>query len=92
MKTFIKAKLKKSDDPTNINKYRLAVNITEYNIILKLIFQRIIISKFLKCMILIRANSSGKTSDVEYDASNDGGSNQSFDGLDPQPRYVGKLV
>jgi len=33
-----------------------------------------------------RASSSGKTSDVEYDASNDGGSNQSFDGLDPQPR------
>ncbi len=43
-------------------------------------------------MTLIRASSSGKTSDVEYDASNDGGSNQSFDGLDPQPRYVGQLV
>lgn len=34
-----------------------------------------------------RAASSGKTSDVENDASNDGGSNQSFDGLEVlQPR------
>ena len=31
MITFIKAKLKKSDDQTNINKYRVAANITEYH-------------------------------------------------------------
>ena len=33
MTTFIKAKLKKSDDQTNIDKYRVAANITEYHII-----------------------------------------------------------
>ncbi len=32
MTTSIKAKLKKSDDQTNIVKYRIAVNITEYHI------------------------------------------------------------
>jgi hypothetical protein len=32
------------------------------------------------------SSSGGKTSDLEYDVSNDGGSNQSFDGLEPQPR------
>ena len=32
MLTFIKAKLKKSNDQTNIDKYRLAANITEYHI------------------------------------------------------------
>ncbi len=31
MTTFIKAKLKKSDDQTNIDKYRVAANITEYH-------------------------------------------------------------
>ena len=30
LKTFIKAKLKKSDDQTNIDKYRVAANITEF--------------------------------------------------------------
>ena len=36
MTTFIKTKFKKSDDQTNIDKYRLAANITEYyNIISK---------------------------------------------------------
>ena len=39
MKTFIKTKFKKSDDQTNIE-YTLAANITEYHIILKLIFFR----------------------------------------------------
>ena len=34
MKAFIKTKLKKSDDQTNIDKYRVAANITEYNLIL----------------------------------------------------------
>ena len=33
-----------SDDQTNIDKYRLAANITEYHIISKLILQRIIIT------------------------------------------------
>ena len=32
MTTFIKAILKKSDDKTNIHKYRVAANITNYNI------------------------------------------------------------
>ena len=35
------------DDQTNIDKYRLAVNITEYHIISTLILQRIIIPKFM---------------------------------------------
>ncbi len=44
--TFIKTKFKISRDQTNIDKYRLAQNITEYHIISKLILQRIIITKF----------------------------------------------
>ena len=43
MTTSTKAKFKKSDDKTNINKYRVAANITEYHIISKLIFLTIII-------------------------------------------------
>ena len=43
MTTFIKAKLKKSDDQPNIDKYRVAANITEYHIISILFFHRIII-------------------------------------------------
>ncbi len=39
-----KSDLKKLDDQMNIDKYRLAVNITEYHIISKLILQRIIIT------------------------------------------------
>ena len=31
MTTFIKAKLKKADDQTNIEKYKVAANITEYH-------------------------------------------------------------
>ena len=46
MTTFIKTKFKISDDHTNIGKYRLAANITEYHIISKLILQRIIITNF----------------------------------------------
>ena len=46
MTTFIKTKLKISDDQTNIDKYRLAANITVYLIISKLILQRIIITNF----------------------------------------------
>ena len=48
MPIFIKTKLKISDDQTQIDKYRLAANITEYHIISKLILQRIIIKNF--CM------------------------------------------
>ena len=43
MTTFIKTKIKKSDDQTNIYKYRVAANITEYHIISKLISLGIII-------------------------------------------------
>ena len=46
MTTFIKTKFNISDDQTNIDKYRLAANITEYHIISKLILQRIIITNF----------------------------------------------
>ena len=45
MATFIKVKLKKSDDQTNIEKYRVAASVKEYYIISKLIFPRIIIPK-----------------------------------------------
>ncbi len=47
MTTFIKTKFKVSVDHTNIDKYKLAANITEYHIISKLILQRIIIPKFM---------------------------------------------
>ncbi len=43
----MKAKLKQSDDQTNINKYRAVENITEYHIISLLIFLIIIIIKHL---------------------------------------------
>ncbi len=48
MKTFIKTKFKKSDDQTNIYKYRVAANIKEYHIISKLIFLSLIIFKLMK--------------------------------------------
>ena len=48
MTTFIKTKLEKSDDQANIDIYRVAANITEYHIISKLIFLRIIFPKFKK--------------------------------------------
>ncbi len=47
MTTFIKTKFKKSDEKTNIDNYRIAANFTEYHIISKLIFLRIIITKFI---------------------------------------------
>ena len=47
MATFIKMKFKISDAQTNINKYRLAANITEYHILSKFIFLRIITQKFM---------------------------------------------
>ncbi len=46
MTTFIKTKFKVSNDQTNIDKYRLAANITEYHIISKSILQQIIITNF----------------------------------------------
>ena len=46
--TLIKTKLKKSNDQTNIDKYRVETNITEYHIISKSIFLRIIIPKFME--------------------------------------------
>ena len=52
MKTFIKTKFTKSDDQTNIDKYRVAANITENHIMSKLIILRIInpvsFKKFMK--------------------------------------------
>ena len=42
MTTFIKVKLEKTNDQANIDKYRVAANITEFHIS-KLIFLRIII-------------------------------------------------
>ncbi len=48
MITFIKTKFKKTDDQMNIYKYGVAANITEYYIISKLIFKRIIIPKLMK--------------------------------------------
>ena len=48
MTTVIKAKLKKSDDHMNIDKYRVpATNVKEYHIISKLIIFRIIIPKVM---------------------------------------------
>ena len=46
MTTFIKIKFKKSDDQTYIGKYRVGANISEYNIISKLIFLDFKIPKF----------------------------------------------
>ena len=48
MTTFIKTKFKKSDDQTNIDKHRVAANITEYHIVSKFIFLKIIIPEFIK--------------------------------------------
>ncbi len=47
MTTFIKTKFKKLDDQTNIDNYRVVAKITEYHIISKLIFFKIIISKLM---------------------------------------------
>ncbi len=53
MTTFIKTKFKISDDQTNIDKYRLAPNITEFHIMLKFILQRIIIPKIYDDKLII---------------------------------------
>ncbi len=47
MTTFISANFIKSDNQTNIDKFRVTANITECNNISKLIFLRIIIPKFM---------------------------------------------
>ena len=47
MTTFYKIKAQESDDKTNIDTNRVAANYTGYHIISNLIFQRIIIPKFL---------------------------------------------
>ena len=57
MTTFIKTKVNKSDDQTNKEKYRAAANITEYHIISKIIFRRIIIPKFMKKRQLFRVKN-----------------------------------
>ena len=46
MTALIKTNFNISDDQTNIDKYRLAANITVYHIISKLILQQIIITNF----------------------------------------------
>ncbi len=48
MTTVIKAKLKKSDDQTNIHKYIVAANVTKYNIISKLIMGKYCLLELLK--------------------------------------------
>ncbi len=55
-----KTKFKKSDDQKNIDKYRVATNITEYQIISKLIFLRIIISKFMRIRQELHVKSKWK--------------------------------
>ncbi len=45
MSTFIKAKLEKSDDQTNIDNYRVASNITEYHIPKFIIIRQLIHEK-----------------------------------------------
>ena len=63
--TFIKTKFKKSDDKTNIDKQRVAKNNTEYNIISKLIFLKIIIPKFRKIMRLFHVKNVYKNSKID---------------------------
>ena len=60
MATFIKTKFNKSDDQTNTGKFRVAGNITEYYIISKLIFLRIIIQKFMKIRQLFHVKMNVK--------------------------------
>ena len=56
MKTFLKARLRKSEEYW----YRVAANITEYHIISKLIFLGIIIAKFMKIMQLFYVKNVSK--------------------------------
>ncbi len=52
MTTFINAKVRQSDDQTNIDKYRVAANVAEYHIMSKLTFPKIIIPKFMMILQL----------------------------------------
>ena len=63
MTKFIKTIFNISDNQTNIDKYRLAANITEYHIISKLISQRIIITNFCGSVSHLRKST---TSDLEF--------------------------
>ena len=47
MATYIKAKLNKSDNQTDIDKYRVAANITEYHFISKLILLKFMLERHL---------------------------------------------
>ncbi len=63
MATSLKTKFKKSDDQTNIDKYSVATNITDYHIS-KLFFLRITISKFMKIRQLFHVKNVCKN--VKY--------------------------
>ena len=56
-----KTKLKKSYGQTNIDKYKVAANITECHIISKLIFLRIVIPKFIMIRQLLHVKMSKST-------------------------------
>ncbi len=63
MTTYIKEKLKKSYDYMNNDKYRVAA-CTEYYIVLKLIFRRIIIAKFIMMRQLFHVKNERKMSKI----------------------------
>ena len=65
MTTFIK-KFKKSNDQTNIDKFRVAANITEYHSISKLIFLRIINAKFMKIRQIFHVNNVKKSTCLKW--------------------------
>ncbi len=64
MTTFMKTKFKKSVDQRNIDKYKIAVKITEYNIISKFSFLRITILKFMRIRILFHKKMHEKLSKI----------------------------
>ena len=67
MTTFIKAKLKKSDDQTSIDIYRLAANITEYHIIIS----KLIIPKFMiRQLFHVKINMFITTIELHYTYTN----------------------
>ena len=55
MTTITKVKLKKSNDQTNIDTYRVATNITKYQIISKFFFLSIVIPKLIEIWQLFYA-------------------------------------
>ncbi len=60
MTTIIKTKFKKSDDQTNIDKYRVIAYITEYHITSKLIFHIIRIHLFMNMRQLFHVKNVKK--------------------------------